>query len=156
MKLKVTDNQQLDNKEIIKVFNNIKISFNETIKNEEKKEFLITLSDFVCNDLIRRGNLINNRKNILRPLSPHLPIYKPQLTSTFPIYHRISGAFLATLVLFFYLLCDPFGVWDSFLSVGSQVSLRLGGRALSFFLIKMGCSGGLFSRPLEVEGRAQV
>ena len=96
------------------------------------------------------------RKNILRPLSPHLPIYKPQLTSTFPIYHRISGAFLATLVLFFYLLCDPFGVWDSFLSVGSQVSLRLGGRALSFFLIKMGCSGGLFSRPLEVEGRAQV
>lgn len=110
MKLKVTDNQQLDNKEIIKVFNNIKISFNETIKNEEKKEFLITLSDFVCNDLIRRGNLINNRKNILRPLSPHLPIYKPQLTSTFSIYHRISGAFLATLVLFFYLLCLKIGL----------------------------------------------
>uniref|UniRef100_UPI00300278C0 succinate dehydrogenase subunit 3 n=1 Tax=Delonix regia TaxID=72433 RepID=UPI00300278C0 len=40
-----------------------------------------------------------------RPLSPHLSIYKPQLTSTFPISHRISGAFLATLVLFFYLLC---------------------------------------------------
>ncbi|KAM3738300.1 hypothetical protein ACB098_09G121900 [Castanea mollissima] len=35
--------------------------------------------------------------NILRPLSPHLPIYKPQLTSTFPISHRISGAFLATI-----------------------------------------------------------
>ena len=103
-----------------------------------------------------RMNIRPNLMNILRPLSPHLPIYKPQLTSTFPIYHRISGAFLATLVLFFYLLCDPFGVWDSFLSVGSQVSLRLGGRALSFFLIKMGCSGGLFSRPLEVEGRAQV
>nr|AIG89870.1 hypothetical protein [Capsicum annuum] len=28
--------------------------------------------------------------NILRPLSPHLPIYKPQLTSTFSISHRIS------------------------------------------------------------------
>nr|YP_005090401.1 sdh3 gene product [Dorcoceras hygrometricum]AEK53325.1 succinate dehydrogenase subunit 3 [Dorcoceras hygrometricum] len=42
--------------------------------------------------------------NILRPLSPHLPIYKPQLTSTFPISHRISGAFLATIVLFFHLL----------------------------------------------------
>ncbi|KAM3704436.1 hypothetical protein ACJW31_03G003300 [Castanea mollissima] len=35
--------------------------------------------------------------NILRPLSPHLPIYKPQLTSTFPISHRISRAFLATI-----------------------------------------------------------
>jgi len=48
--------------------------------------------------------------NILRPLSPHLPIYKAQLTSTFPISHRISGAFLATLVLFFYLLCLKMGL----------------------------------------------
>ncbi|KAL9409196.1 hypothetical protein AB3S75_047559 [Citrus x aurantiifolia] len=39
--------------------------------------------------------------NILRPLSPHLPIYKPQFTLTFPISHRIFGAFLATIVLFF-------------------------------------------------------
>lgn len=61
MKLKVTDNQQLDNQEIRKVINNVKIAFNETIKNEEKKEFLIKLSDYLCNDLIRRGNLINNR-----------------------------------------------------------------------------------------------
>ncbi|CAD5197520.1 unnamed protein product [Musa acuminata subsp. malaccensis] len=38
--------------------------------------------------------------NILRTLSPHLPIVKPQLTSTFPISHRISGAFLATIVSF--------------------------------------------------------
>nr|QIA60869.1 succinate dehydrogenase subunit 3 [Makinoa crispata] len=37
---------------------------------------------------------------INRPLSPHLTIYKPQLTSTFSIFHRISGAFLATMVLF--------------------------------------------------------
>jgi len=77
---------------------------------EEKKEFLNTLSDFLCNDLIRRGNLIIKRKNILRPLSPHLPIYKPQLTSTFSIFHRISGAFLATIVLFFYLLCLKIGL----------------------------------------------
>ncbi|KAL5570808.1 hypothetical protein UlMin_020405 [Ulmus minor] len=51
--------------------------------------------------------------NILRPLSPHLPIYKPQLTSTFPISNRISGAFLATIVLFFYLLCLKIG-WICF------------------------------------------
>nr|YP_010881035.1 succinate dehydrogenase subunit 3 [Apopellia endiviifolia]WIA66168.1 succinate dehydrogenase subunit 3 [Apopellia endiviifolia]WIA66209.1 succinate dehydrogenase subunit 3 [Apopellia endiviifolia]WIA66250.1 succinate dehydrogenase subunit 3 [Apopellia endiviifolia]WIA66291.1 succinate dehydrogenase subunit 3 [Apopellia endiviifolia]WIA66332.1 succinate dehydrogenase subunit 3 [Apopellia endiviifolia] len=37
---------------------------------------------------------------INRPLSPHLTIYKPQLTPTFSIFHRISGAFLATMVLF--------------------------------------------------------
>lgn len=48
--------------------------------------------------------------NILRPLSPHLPIYKPQLTSTFSIFHRISGAFLATIVFFFYLLCLKIGL----------------------------------------------
>ena len=48
--------------------------------------------------------------NMLRPLSPHLSIYKPQLTSTFPISHRISGALLATLVLFFYLLCLKIGL----------------------------------------------
>ncbi|XP_051115583.1 uncharacterized protein LOC127240799 [Andrographis paniculata] len=47
---------------------------------------------------------------ILRPNSPHLPIYKPQLTSTFPISHRISGAFLATIVFFFYLLCLKIGL----------------------------------------------
>jgi succinate dehydrogenase (ubiquinone) cytochrome b560 subunit len=51
----------------------------------------------------------NKTMNILRPLSPHLPIYKPQLTSTFSIFHRISGAFLATIVLFFYLLCLKIG-----------------------------------------------
>ena len=50
------------------------------------------------------------KKTYLRPLSPHLPIYKPQLTSTFPISHRISGAFLATIVLFFYLLCMKIGL----------------------------------------------
>nr|QIA60164.1 succinate dehydrogenase subunit 3 [Haplomitrium mnioides]QIA60206.1 succinate dehydrogenase subunit 3 [Haplomitrium mnioides] len=37
---------------------------------------------------------------INRPLPPHLTIYKPQLTSTFSISHRISGAFLATMVSF--------------------------------------------------------
>ncbi|YP_006460151.1 succinate dehydrogenase subunit 3 (mitochondrion) [Erythranthe guttata] len=53
---------------------------------------------------------IQPKMNILRPLSPHLPIYKPQLTSTFPISHRISGAFLATILFFFYLLCLKIGL----------------------------------------------
>jgi succinate dehydrogenase cytochrome b556 subunit len=40
---------------------------------------------------------------INRPLSPHLSIYKPQLTSTLSIFHRISGSFLA-ITLFFLVL----------------------------------------------------
>ncbi|KAI5664274.1 hypothetical protein M9H77_23597 [Catharanthus roseus] len=46
----------------------------------------------------------DNRIRIFRPLSPHLPIYKPQLTLMFPIFHRISGAFLDPLSIFNYLL----------------------------------------------------
>jgi succinate dehydrogenase (ubiquinone) cytochrome b560 subunit len=57
-----------------------------------------------------RTKKIQPNMNILRPLSPHLPIYKPQLTSTFPISHRISGAFLATIVFFFDLLCLKIGL----------------------------------------------
>lgn len=37
---------------------------------------------------------------INRPLSPHLSVYKPQLTSILSIFHRISGGFLATSLLF--------------------------------------------------------
>jgi len=84
--------------------------------------------------------------NILRPLSPHLPIYKPQLTSTFPISHRISGAFLATLVLFFYLLCLKIGLicfthesFYRFLFYSSKlilISVEITALALSYHLYK--------------------
>lgn len=43
-----------------------------------------------------------------RPLSPHLTIFTPQLTSTLSILHRVSGAFLASLVLLS-LLCLKIG-----------------------------------------------
>ncbi|MEN9461276.1 MAG: succinate dehydrogenase, cytochrome b556 subunit [Pseudomonadota bacterium] len=41
-----------------------------------------------------------------RPLSPHLQIYKPQLTSVMSILHRATGIFLAagTLALVYWLL----------------------------------------------------
>nr|YP_009317216.1 succinate dehydrogenase subunit 3 [Palpitomonas bilix]YP_009317269.1 succinate dehydrogenase subunit 3 [Palpitomonas bilix]BAV82384.1 succinate dehydrogenase subunit 3 [Palpitomonas bilix]BAV82437.1 succinate dehydrogenase subunit 3 [Palpitomonas bilix] len=35
-----------------------------------------------------------------RPLSPHLTIYKPQLTSMLSIFHRVSGVLLALVLLF--------------------------------------------------------
>ena len=49
-------------------------------------------------------------KKILRPLPPHLTLFMSQLTSTFPISHRISGAFLATMVLFSPILCPKMGL----------------------------------------------
>ncbi|KAG5530761.1 hypothetical protein RHGRI_025661 [Rhododendron griersonianum] len=48
--------------------------------------------------------------NTLRPLSPHLPIYQPQLNSTFSIFHRITGIFLTTIILVFYQLCLKMGL----------------------------------------------
>lgn len=36
---------------------------------------------------------------INRPLSPHLTVYRPQLTSVLSIFHRISGAVLATTAI---------------------------------------------------------
>jgi len=85
-----------------------------------------------------------NIMTILRPVSPHLPIYKPQLTSTFPISHRISGAFLATNVLFFYLLCMKIGLicftyenFYQFLFYSSKlilISVEITALALSYHL----------------------
>lgn len=80
-----------------------------------KANFVVSLASFlfsVCRSASRANELsqIQPNMNSLRPLSPHLPIYKPQLTSTFSIFHRISGAFLATIVFFFYLLCLKIGL----------------------------------------------
>jgi succinate dehydrogenase / fumarate reductase cytochrome b subunit len=52
-----------------------------------------------------------------RPLSPHLSIYKPQLTSTLSIFHRISGAFLSLYVLFSLLLLKFFDLSLSFYQI---------------------------------------
>ena len=45
-------------------------------------------------------------KSVKRPLSPHLQIYKPQLTSVLSITHRGTGIFLSfgALVLTFWLI----------------------------------------------------
>ena len=56
-----------------------------------------------------------------RPLSPHLQVYKPQITSILSISHRISGVFLSlgliTMSLFVLLLAigkDSFFLWILF------------------------------------------
>lgn len=48
-------------------------------------------------------SLSNGAKPHPRPLSPHLQVYKPQLTSLTSILHRFSGIALSAGIL--YLLC---------------------------------------------------
>ncbi|XP_057527636.1 uncharacterized protein LOC130806527 [Amaranthus tricolor] len=43
-------------------------------------------------------------KNVLRPLSPHLPVYKPQPHSTLSILNRVSGMYLTGMLVLFHLV----------------------------------------------------
>ena len=51
---------------------------------------------------------------INRPLSPHLTVYVPQLTSTLSIFHRITGAFMAFTLLMVILCLKIFDLSLSF------------------------------------------
>ena len=46
-----------------------------------------------------------------RPLSPHLQVYRPQMTSVLSIFHRMSGAglWLGTVVLTYWLYATALG-----------------------------------------------
>ena len=61
------------------------------------------------------------------PLSPHLQIYKPQITSILSIGHRISGFCLNFFLLFL-------GLWVSSLALG-EFYYNLFLQFSSFFLI---------------------
>jgi succinate dehydrogenase cytochrome b556 subunit len=43
-------------------------------------------------------------KQKIRPLSPHLTIYKPQLTSVLSIFHRITGSLLGLSIVLSFVL----------------------------------------------------
>lgn len=43
-----------------------------------------------------------------RPITPHLSIYKPQFSSLFSIWHRISAGFLIIYIIFFICLYKSF------------------------------------------------
>jgi len=53
-----------------------------------------------------------------RPLSPHLQIYRPQITSALSILHRITGFVLSIGVSFFV-------IWLSFLSIGGETFSKI-------------------------------
>ena len=64
-------------------------------------------------------------KPVKRPLSPHLQIYKPQLTSIMSISHRITGVALAlgTLLLTWWVMAAATGP-EAFQSVRSVIGSR--------------------------------
>jgi succinate dehydrogenase / fumarate reductase cytochrome b subunit len=49
--------------------------------------------------------------NTKRPLSPHLQVYRPQITSTLSILHRATGIVLAigALLFSYWLLSATYG-----------------------------------------------
>ncbi len=62
-----------------------------------------------------------------RPLSPHLQIYRPQLTSVLSITHRATGVFLTlgTLVLVYWLIAAAAGA-ESFAHAQALMGSMLG------------------------------
>ncbi|MBO21562.1 MAG: succinate dehydrogenase, cytochrome b556 subunit [Rhodospirillaceae bacterium] len=79
------------------------------------------------------------------PLSPHLQVYRPQLTSVLSILHRITGIALAvgTLVLVWWLIAAAAGptAFDTVQSFIGSVIGRLLLLGWSFALFYHLCSG---------------
>jgi hypothetical protein len=87
-------------------------------------------------------------QQLFRSLLRIEPIFRGKFasnSSTFPIFNRISGVLLVTIVLFFYLLCLKIGLidFDFFHALLEKVGFSPGKRALSFALRGVGCSAGL-------------
>ena len=69
--------------------------------------------------------ILNNK----RPLSPHLQIYKPQLTSVMSISHRFTGVILSMLLIlipfFFFLLAMGSDYFDIIILVLDHILVKL-------------------------------
>lgn len=80
-----------------------------------------------------------------RPLSPHLQIYKPQITSVLSILHRMTGVVLALglFVLAWWLLAAASGpeAYATFQSVAGSIIGRIALIGWSFALFYHLCSG---------------
>ncbi len=80
-----------------------------------------------------------------RPLSPHLQIYRPQLTSILSILHRLTGVALAvgTLVLVLWLIAAALGP-GPFVAAQAAIASWVGRLLLfgwSFALFYHSCNG---------------
>ncbi|KAL9233075.1 hypothetical protein vseg_008114 [Gypsophila vaccaria] len=77
------------------------------IKADMKRSFSTSAESAA--DLSQTDVKVQPNANITRPLSPHLPVYKPQTNSVASIFNRISGAYLTAIVIAFYLLTMKLG-----------------------------------------------
>ncbi|GAV69529.1 Sdh_cyt domain-containing protein [Cephalotus follicularis] len=73
---------------------------------------------------------VRSNSPAFRPLSPHLPVYRPQLSSTTSILNRMSACVLTGVVLGFYLvymnagsICLSFNQFYRFLFYSSKLNL---------------------------------
>lgn len=80
-----------------------------------------------------------------RPLSPHLQVYRPQLTSVMSIMHRASGAVLATgsliLVIWLTALAAGDGVFSFFTAALNHPVGQLALFGYSLALVYHGLNG---------------
>ena len=77
-------------------------------------------------------------ESVKRPLSPHLQVYKPQLTSMLSITHRATGIFLSLGALFF--SCWLVGLATSaetFASLNSHINAWYGQLVLVAFVFSL-------------------
>lgn len=76
--------------------------------------------------------------NRARPLSPHLQVYRPQITTTMSILHRISGIILSfgAFVLAWWLLAVAQG-GDAYARAGECLASPLGKFALFGFSLAL-------------------
>ncbi len=79
-------------------------------------------------------------KLIRRPLSPHLQVYRPQLSSATSIFHRITGVALGagTLLLTLWLVCaatsdGAFSIIQAFLASWIGLLILIGFTAAMFY-----------------------
>lgn len=80
-----------------------------------------------------------------RPLSPHLQVYRPQLTSMLSILHRATGVFLTlgTVLLVFWLAAIAAGpqAYDTFQSFSQHWLMVLVLIGWAFSLFYHSCNG---------------
>ncbi len=79
-------------------------------------------------------------KLVRRPISPHLQVYKPQMSSVSSIFHRITGVALGlgTLLLTLWLVCaasgdGAFSIIQAFLSSWIGLIILFGFTAALFY-----------------------
>ena len=73
-----------------------------------------------------------------RPMSPHLQVYRPQITSVLSILHRMTGVFLTlgTLLLTYWLVAAGYGA-ETFESAQALVGSWLGHLLLWLFTFSL-------------------